>query len=74
MVTAMQAVHCVSWEPLSGQDMRLVWRRSMRNYKEVVPQRLCLRLLAWPLPGKTSQRRQDAVLVHSSLLNVVLHD
>jgi len=22
MVTAMQAVHCVSWEPLSGQDMR----------------------------------------------------
>src|SRR5258708_37402830 len=36
MVTVMQAVHCVSWEPLSGQDMRLVWRRrSMRNHKEV---------------------------------------
>src|ERR1700730_3061524 len=36
MVTAMQAVHCVSWEPLSGQDMRLVWqRRSTRNHKEM---------------------------------------
>jgi hypothetical protein len=28
MVTVMQAVHRVSWEPLSGQDMRLVWRRA----------------------------------------------
>jgi hypothetical protein len=36
MVTVMQAVQCVSWEPLSGQDMRLVWRRrSIRNHKEV---------------------------------------
>jgi hypothetical protein len=27
-----------------------------------VPQSLCLRVLAGPLPGKTSQRRQDVVL------------
>jgi hypothetical protein len=49
MVIAMQAVHCVSWEPLSGQDMGLVWRpQSMHNHKKVITslfrESLCVRM------------------------------
>ena len=49
MVIAMQAVHCVSWEPLSGQDMGLVWRpQSMHNRKKVITslfrESLCVRM------------------------------
>src|ERR1035438_1965766 len=49
MVTAMQAVHCVSWEPLSGQVMRLVWRpQSMHNHKKEITslfrKSLCVRM------------------------------
>jgi hypothetical protein len=49
MVTAMQADHCVWWEPLSGQDMQLAWRRRpMRNHKELTTslfrKSLCVRM------------------------------
>src|SRR5229473_5634822 len=49
MVIAMQAVHCVSWEPLSGQDMRLVWRpQSTHNHKKLITslfrESLCVRM------------------------------
>ena len=49
MVIAMQAVHCVSWEPLSEQDMGLVWRpQSMHNHKKVITsmfrENLCVRM------------------------------
>jgi hypothetical protein len=33
-----------------------------RHGCQPVSPRLCLRLMAWPLPGKTSQRRQGVVL------------
>jgi hypothetical protein len=49
MVIAMQAVHCVLWEPLLGQDMRLVWRpQSMHNHKKIITslfrESLCARM------------------------------
>src|ERR1700693_3503354 len=45
----MQAAHCVSWEPLSEQDMGLVWRpQSMHNHKKVITslfrESLCVRM------------------------------
>ena len=49
MVIATLAVHCVSWEPLSGQDMRLVWRaQSMHNHEKLFTslfrESLCVRM------------------------------
>src|ERR1700688_4864964 len=49
MAIATQAVHCVSWEPLSGQDMGLVWRpQSMHSHKKVITslfrESLCVRM------------------------------
>jgi hypothetical protein len=65
MVTAMQAVHCVSWEPLSGQDMRLVWRpQSMRNHKEVSTslfrKSLCVRMRISRLINNHGSRKSGA--------------
>src|ERR1700680_271672 len=65
MVTAMQAVYCVSWEPLSGQDMRLVWRqRSMRNHNEVSTslfrKSLCVRMRISSLMNNHGTRKSDA--------------
>src|ERR1700676_3321369 len=65
MVTAMQAVHCVSWEPLSGQDMRLAWqRRSMHNHQEVSTtlfrKSLCVRMRISSSMNNHGTRKSDA--------------
>jgi hypothetical protein len=63
----MQALPSATEHPMPPRTKATAYHRKGndprdRHRCQPVPQRLCLRLMAWSLPGKTSQRRQNAVL------------